>query len=113
MSRRRLLGAAGAGPRSPGVGAAARASLGTEPQPVAAPDGVVPFRGTHQAGIITPAQDRLHFVALDVTTTDRAAVQGPAAASGRAAAERMTAGAEATPGGAVSLQPGGAADGHR
>lgn len=30
-----------------------------------------PFRGERQAGIVTPAQDRLHFVALDVTTDDR------------------------------------------
>ena len=30
------------------------------------------FHGAHQAGIVTPAQDRLHFVALDVTTKDRA-----------------------------------------
>ena len=31
----------------------------------------VPFEGTHQAGIVTPAQDRLHFAAYDVTTDDR------------------------------------------
>jgi deferrochelatase/peroxidase EfeB len=31
----------------------------------------VPFHGEHQAGIVTPAQDRLHFVAFDVTTKDR------------------------------------------
>ncbi|AKT50515.1 iron uptake transporter deferrochelatase/peroxidase subunit [Arsenicicoccus sp. oral taxon 190] len=30
-----------------------------------------PFYGTHQAGIVTPAQDRLHFAAFDVTTTAR------------------------------------------
>ena len=30
-----------------------------------------PFRGEHQAGIATPAQDRLHFAAFDVTTDDR------------------------------------------
>ena len=29
------------------------------------------FHGEHQAGITTPAQDRLHFTAFDVTTTDR------------------------------------------
>ena len=79
MSRRRLLGAAGVGAAVAGVGVAAGFAV-TEPQPAAAPDGVVPFRGQHQAGIVTPAQDRLHFVALDLTTTDRAAVQGPAAA---------------------------------
>jgi deferrochelatase/peroxidase EfeB len=32
----------------------------------------VPFRGEHQAGIVTPAQDRMHFVALDVITQDAA-----------------------------------------
>jgi deferrochelatase/peroxidase EfeB len=30
------------------------------------------FRGAHQAGITTPAQDRLHFAAFDVTTGSRA-----------------------------------------
>jgi deferrochelatase/peroxidase EfeB len=30
------------------------------------------FRGEHQAGIVTPAQDRLHFAAFDVTTPSRA-----------------------------------------
>ena len=30
------------------------------------------FRGEHQAGITTPAQDRLHFAAFDVTTGSRA-----------------------------------------
>lgn len=29
------------------------------------------FRGAHQAGITTPAQDRLHFAAFDVTTGSR------------------------------------------
>lgn len=29
------------------------------------------FRGAHQAGIVTPAQDRLHFAAFDVVTDDR------------------------------------------
>jgi len=30
-----------------------------------------PFRGATQAGIVTPAQDRLHFAAFDVTTDSR------------------------------------------
>ncbi len=33
-----------------------------------------PFYGDHQAGIFTPAQDRLHFAAFDVTTDNRAAL---------------------------------------
>ena len=32
---------------------------------------VVPFYGDHQAGITTPAQDRLHMAAFDVITEDR------------------------------------------
>ena len=36
-----------------------------------APAASYAFRGERQAGIVTPAQDRLHFVALDVTTDDR------------------------------------------
>lgn len=35
---------------------------------VAAP---YPFYGTHQAGIVTPAQDRLHFAAFDVSSASR------------------------------------------
>ena len=43
------------------------------PTPAARPGDVVhPFRGAHQAGIVTPAQDRLHFAAFDVTTSSRA-----------------------------------------
>jgi deferrochelatase/peroxidase EfeB len=30
-----------------------------------------PFEGRHQAGIVTPAQDRLHFAAFDVTSESR------------------------------------------
>jgi deferrochelatase/peroxidase EfeB len=42
------------------------ATAATESAPVK-----YPFYGTHQAGIATPAQDRLHFATFDVTTTDR------------------------------------------
>ena len=72
VSRRGLFGLAGAGVALAGVGAAAGYAV-SESQ--SSDDGVVPFRDTHQAGIVTPAQDRLHFVALDLTTTDKAAVQ--------------------------------------
>jgi deferrochelatase/peroxidase EfeB len=73
LSRRRLLGYAGAGAA---VGAAGFAGgMGT----ARATDGQAgpgidryPFHGKHQAGIVTPAQDRLHFAAFDVTATSRA-----------------------------------------
>jgi deferrochelatase/peroxidase EfeB len=99
FSRRRLLGAAGAGAALAGV-AACSAPVEVPP----APEAVVPFRGVRQAGIVTPAQDRLHFVALDLTSTDRAQVTA-LLKKWTAAAERMVAGAETTPGGAVSLNP--------
>ncbi len=69
-----------------------------------APQGQVPFRGTHQAGIITAAQDHLHFAALDVTTDDPQALRDLLTVWTRAA-ERMTYGAEATPGGTVGGGP--------
>ncbi|MCU1666131.1 MAG: deferrochelatase/peroxidase EfeB [Pseudonocardiales bacterium] len=103
LSRRRLLGWTGAGAALAGVSAAtgfAVASAGDAP----ASAGVVPFRGEHQAGIVTPAQDRLHFVALDVTTGDRERLRA-LLQKWTAAAERMTAGAETAPGGAVNLNP--------
>ncbi|NUR09024.1 MAG: deferrochelatase/peroxidase EfeB [Nocardioidaceae bacterium] len=71
LSRRRLLGYAGAGAA---VGAAGFASgIGT----ARATDGDTgsadryPFHGSHQAGVLTPAQDRLHFAAFDITARSR------------------------------------------
>lgn len=94
LSRRRLLGAAGAGAVA-GAGAAiavpavARAAS-SEPSPELA----YPFYGEHQAGIVTPAQDRLHFTAFDLTTSSRAEVVQLLKAW-TVAAERMTRGAPA------------------
>jgi deferrochelatase/peroxidase EfeB len=74
VSRRRLLGYAGAGATlgaagfAGGVGTARAVESGSDP---AAPDRH-PFHGTHQAGIVTPAQERMHFAAFDVTATSRA-----------------------------------------
>ena len=52
---------------------------------------VVPFYGAHQAGIATPAQDRLAFAAFDVTSTDRTELQ-TLLAQWAAAAAQMTKG---------------------
>jgi deferrochelatase/peroxidase EfeB len=115
VTRRRLLGV-GAGAAVvggvAGVGGAyaathvgddltARGAAGSD---TASADDMVPFRGERQAGIITPAQDRMHFVALDVVTQDKAALADLLKAWTRAA-ERMTAGAEAAPGGVVGGGP--------
>jgi deferrochelatase/peroxidase EfeB len=73
LSRRRLLGAAGAGALA---GAAAIGAVevaraqGDEPDVLPAGLGY-DFHGEHQAGIVTPAQDRLHFASFDVTTESR------------------------------------------
>ncbi|MBN9101847.1 MULTISPECIES: iron uptake transporter deferrochelatase/peroxidase subunit [unclassified Pseudonocardia] len=98
LSRRRFFGA-GAAVAGTGLVAGCSTAQGAPPA-----QDVVPFRGEHQAGIVTPAQDRLHFVALDLTTADRAQVVD-LLQRWTAAAERMTAGAEAAPGGAVNRNP--------
>ena len=70
VSRRAVLGMFGAGAAVVGAGAAATL---TTRNPAVAAD-TYPFYGQHQSGILTPVQDRLHFAAFDVTTTDRAAL---------------------------------------
>lgn len=74
VSRRKLLGAAGLGAIAAGaIGAGAGYAVGDDTPPVTPdPDAVpVPFDGEHQAGIVTPAQDRLYITALDLTTESR------------------------------------------
>lgn len=94
-SRRSLIGWGGAGlalGAAAAGGAVAMARNGDDTEPTAAAAGAaVAFHGTNQAGIATPVQDRLHFAAFDVKTTDRAAfVQLLKDWTG--AARRMTAG---------------------
>lgn len=48
-----------------------------------------PLRGEHQPGIVTPAQDRLHFAAFDVTTPSRDELQRMLAAWTEAADRMM------------------------
>jgi deferrochelatase/peroxidase EfeB len=106
LSRRRLLGLVGAGTAgvlaagaTGGViGHAAAQDSGAQAGP--GPDDAVPFTGRHQAGIVTPAQDRLHFVAFDVTTDSRDELVAMLKAWTQAA-RRMTAGRDAGPVGAV------------
>ncbi|MFI9647687.1 iron uptake transporter deferrochelatase/peroxidase subunit [Streptomyces sp. NPDC052040] len=74
-SRRALLGWGGAGlalGAAAAGGAVAMTRTGDDMDPTAADTGAaVAFHGTHQAGIATPVQDRLHFAAFDVKTDDR------------------------------------------
>ncbi len=101
-SRRRVLATSAAA--VVGVGATYAAGRASAPAEAAAsPDGFetpIDFHGMYQAGIVTPAQDRIHFVALDVVTKDRDELAALLQVWTRAA-ERMTLGAEAAPGGLV------------
>jgi deferrochelatase/peroxidase EfeB len=108
LSRRRLLTAIGAGSAAIGLGSGAYAA-GYEvgrPPPPHRPLGqeAIPFHGEHQAGIITPAQDRLQFAAFDVTTSKRADLLDMLRAWTRAAA-RMCNGDPAVPGELVQMAP--------
>ncbi|RBY92600.1 iron uptake transporter deferrochelatase/peroxidase subunit [Blastococcus sp. TF02A-30] len=109
LSRRRVLGWLGAGTAGALAGGAAggligRATADDATGTVPAAHGAVPFTGAHQAGIVTPAQDRLHFVAFDVVTDDREELVEVLKAWTEAA-RRMTAGRDAGPEGAVAGSP--------
>jgi len=108
VSRRRAIALAGVGV----AGVAGAAALGgalvrgavdehDEQASGATAAGAVPFTGANQAGIITPAQDRLHFVAFDVVTKDRARLI-QMLKDWTAAAQRMTNGQDAGPVGATA-----------
>jgi deferrochelatase/peroxidase EfeB len=73
LSRRRLLGAAGAGALAVGAAGVGGFAYGQESEdpPQGVDQATYPFHGRHQSGITTPAQDRLHFAAFDVTTESR------------------------------------------
>lgn len=98
LSRRRLFGAVGAGAVLAGAGVAAGRL--TAPEAAASTSEVVPFRGTHQSGIVTAAQDRMHFVAFDVITDSRDELVAMLKKWTEMAA-RMTAGEEAAEDGAI------------
>ncbi|WP_433789219.1 iron uptake transporter deferrochelatase/peroxidase subunit [Actinoplanes sp. CA-252034] len=105
VSRRRALTLAGVGAAGL-AGAAALTQVKDEPEltAVAAATDAVPFTGANQAGIVTPAQDRLHFVAFDVVTKDRERLI-KLLKDWTAAAARMTAGKDAGAIGAVNGIP--------
>ena len=74
VSRRRVLGVAGAGALAgaAGVGGFQIAEASGEEDAAPSPGDVTyPFHGDRQSGIVTPAQDRLHFASFDVTTESR------------------------------------------
>jgi deferrochelatase/peroxidase EfeB len=107
VSRRRVIALAGAGVAGvagAAAGAGALVSAAHDPAGDAQAAGSVPFCGEHQAGITTPAQDRLHFVSFDVITRDRGRLVA-LLQEWTEAASRMTAGQDAGLVGAVNGLP--------
>jgi deferrochelatase/peroxidase EfeB len=97
VSRRRAIALAGAGVAGIAGAAAAGGALvrgAVDQDETVTASGAVAFHGANQAGIVTPAQDRLHFVAFDVLTKDRDALV-QMLKDWTAAAARMTAGLQA------------------
>ncbi|SFL64030.1 iron uptake transporter deferrochelatase/peroxidase subunit [Geodermatophilus ruber] len=120
VSRRRLLGLAGAGTAGVLAAGAAGGLIGrvtaedASALAPAAPAGpasadAVEFTGPIQAGIVTPAQERLHFVAFDVLTDSRDDLAGMLR-TWTAAARRLTAGRGAGPVGAADGAPAAVPD---
>ncbi|MGW5382345.1 iron uptake transporter deferrochelatase/peroxidase subunit [Nocardia sp. NPDC003963] len=96
ITRRGLIGSAGVGVVAAGAGVVA-GRVGA--RAASAPE-VVAFRGEHQSGILTAAQDRLHFAAFDVHTESRAELVD-LLHTWTVMAERMTQGREAFADGAI------------
>ncbi len=68
LTRRGLLGTAGVGAVAAGAAACGAGAKSATPTTAGSE---YPFEGAHQAGIVTPAQDRLHFAAFDMTSESR------------------------------------------
>lgn len=107
ISRRGLLGLAAAG----GVGAVAGIAAGAavvgagRPESGSGAAARYDFYGPHQAGITTPAQDRLHFAAFDLAAGATRDELASLLADWTDAAARMTQGLEVGETGAVGGSP--------
>src|SRR3954451_22330433 len=107
VSRRRLFGMLGAGVVvGAGAVAVADVALASDKKPAtSASSRIVAFHGDHQAGITTPAQDRLHFAAFDLSPGVTKAQLVAMLKLWTKAAESMCAGQEVGPGGASNGPP--------
>jgi len=104
LTRRRLLASAGVGAAGIGLGGAAGYLVGSEKTEASDGTGSVPFYGEHQAGIATPAQDRLHFAAFDLVDPSPSILRDLLREWSAAAAE-MTAGQMVGDANGVQLAP--------
>lgn len=108
ISRRGLLGLAGAGVLGAGIGVGGDRAVLAATATGSGASATYPFYGAHQSGIVTAAQDRLHFAAFDVGDITRAELI-ELLQDWTAAAARMTAGegagTEGPTGGAYDAPP--------
>lgn len=106
LSRRGLFGLVGAGAAGLVVGGAAGAAVGAATASASSQSAAVyPFYGARQAGITTPAQDRLHFASYDMSGSADRSDLIELLQDWTYAAARMTQGLEVTDGGAVGGSP--------
>lgn len=107
LSRRGLLGLAGAGAAGLAIGGGAGAAVAASAAAVGTSGAAAsyPFFGRHQAGITTPAQDRLHFAAFDMTASATRADLVELLADWTYAASRLTRGLDVSEAGAVGGDP--------
>ena len=100
LSRRKLLGLAGAAGGAAVIGAGGYVALRSDDEAAAGPGRSEPFYGDHQSGVATESPKYLHFAAFDVHTGDRAGLQ-------RLLRELSAAAAEATAGGSHGIDDPG------
>jgi deferrochelatase/peroxidase EfeB len=105
LSRRGLLGLVGAGAAGLAIGGGSAAAITLNQPNGVGVSTVYPFFGEHQAGITTPAQDRLHFAAYDLASDTSREDLIELLKDWTYAAARLTAGQEVTEGGAVDGSP--------
>lgn len=105
LSRRGLLGLAGAGIAGAALGAAGGAAIAGAGANAPGVSTVYPFFGEHQAGITTPAQDRLHFAAYDLAAGATRDDLIELLKDWSFAAARLTAGQDVSESGAVDGPP--------
>lgn len=101
LSRRGLLGLVGASAAGLAVGGGVGAAVGGSLAPSQGVQTVYPFFGEHQAGITTPAQDRLHFAAFDMAASATRDDLIELLSDWTIAAARMTQGLDVSESGAV------------
>ncbi|HWM33226.1 MAG TPA: iron uptake transporter deferrochelatase/peroxidase subunit [Pseudolysinimonas sp.] len=107
LSRRGLLGLVGAGAAGLAVGGTGGAVIANGVAGIGTSGAAAsyPFFGEHQSGIVTAAQDRLHFAAFDLAASATADDLRELLADWTFAAARMTRGLEVTEDGAVGGSP--------